>query len=93
MSKFNFKMLQNGSDIRGISLSGFEGNVPNLTDTEAERLAAGYLLWLHNKTGKKTEDLKISIGYDPRLSGRHLPPLRPCSCPRFFRSMIVTVPL
>lgn len=72
MSKFNFKMLQNGSDIRGISLSGFEGNVPNLTDTEAERLAAGYLLWLHNKTGKKTEDLKISIGYDPRLSGRHL---------------------
>ncbi len=72
MSEFNLKKLQNGSDIRGISLTGIDGELPNLRDAEAERLAAGYLLWLCEKTGKKPEALTVSIGYDPRLSGRCL---------------------
>lgn len=72
MSEFFLKKLQNGSDIRGIAITGVPGELPNLTDTEASRLAAGYLLWLRNKTGKKTAELKISVGYDPRVSGRHL---------------------
>lgn len=72
MTEFNLKKLQNGSDIRGISLTGIPGELPNLTDTEAERLSKGYLLWLCNKTGKSPESLKISIGRDPRSSGNHL---------------------
>lgn len=72
MSELNLKKLQNGSDIRGIALSGVPGEFPNLTNTEAERLAKGYLLWLRNKTGKSTKELKISIGRDPRISGQHL---------------------
>lgn len=72
MTKFNFKHLQNGSDIRGISLTGVPGQMPNLTDTEAERLAKGYLLWLCKKTGKKAEAMTISVGRDPRMSGQHL---------------------
>lgn len=72
MSEFDFKKLQNGSDIRGIALSGVPGELPNLTRTEAERLAKGYLLWLMDKTEKKTQELKIAIGRDPRTSGQHL---------------------
>ena len=72
MSEFNYKKLQNGSDIRGISLTGVPGELPNLTDAEALRLAKGYLLWLRNKTGKSPEDLTISIGHDPRLSAKLL---------------------
>lgn len=72
MSEIFLKKLQNGSDIRGIAITGVPGELPNLTDTEACRLAAGYLLWLKHKTGKNTRDLKISVGYDPRVSGRHL---------------------
>lgn len=72
MSGFDYKKLQNGSDIRGISLTGVPGELPNLTDTEALRLARGYLLWLCQKTGKAAEDLTISIGHDPRLSAKLL---------------------
>lgn len=72
MSEFHLKKLQNGSDIRGIAITGVPGELPNLTDTEAERLSMGYLLWLKNKTGRPAESLKISVGYDPRVSGRHL---------------------
>lgn len=72
MTNYNFKNLQNGSDIRGISLTGVPGQLPNLTDTEAERLAKGYLLWLCKKTGKNTDTITISVGRDPRMSGQHL---------------------
>lgn len=72
MSQINLKPLQNGSDIRGIAITGVPGELPNLTDTEAQLLAKGYLLWLHDKTGKAPESMTISIGYDPRVSGRHL---------------------
>ena len=72
MTEFKLTKLQNGSDIRGISLSGEPGQLPNLTDAEAERLSKGYLLWLCRKTGKSPEALTISVGRDPRLSGNHL---------------------
>lgn len=72
MSEFDLKKLQNGSDIRGIALTGVPGELPNLTDTEAERLAKGYLLWLYHKSGKRVGELKIAIGRDPRVSGQHL---------------------
>lgn len=72
MSERNYKKLQNGSDIRGIALSGVPGELPNLTDTEAVHLAQGYLLWLHQKTGKPAESLTVSIGHDPRLSAELL---------------------
>lgn len=72
MSEFDYKLLQNGSDIRGISLTGVPGELPNLTDEEASRLAGGYLLWLCEKTGKPAESLTISIGHDPRLSAKLL---------------------
>lgn len=72
MSTFDFKQLQNGSDIRGIAITGVPGELPNLTETEAERLAKGYIIWLSRKTKKAPETLTVSVGYDPRLSGRNL---------------------
>lgn len=64
--------LQNGSDIRGISLSGVDGEHPNLSADEAVKIARGFLLFLTKKTGKTPDRLTIAIGRDPRLSGKHL---------------------
>lgn len=68
----DYKKLQNGSDIRGIALTGIEGELPNMMQPDAEYLGKGYLLWLSVKTGKKPENLKIAIGFDPRMSGKYL---------------------
>ncbi|MBN7774352.1 phosphomannomutase/phosphoglucomutase [Clostridium aminobutyricum] len=68
----HYKMLQNGSDIRGIALTGIKGELPNLGQEDAEYLSAGFLLWLSKKTGKAPKDLTISIGFDPRLSAKYL---------------------
>lgn len=68
----DYRKLQNGSDIRGIVLTGVEGENPNLGQEEAEQLASGFLLWLSKKTGKSPKDLTISVGFDPRLSGKYL---------------------
>ena len=62
------KELQNGSDIRGISL----GKDANLTMTEAEKIGKGFLIWLSEKTGKKPTDIYIAIGRDPRITGTEL---------------------
>lgn len=73
MTKFNLKKLQNGSDIRGISLTGVGGSgVPNLTDKESALLSKGFLLWLCNKTGKTPDTLTVAVGRDPRMSGQML---------------------
>ena len=64
--------LQNGSDIRGISISGVDGEHPNLSADEATKIARGFLLWLCKKTGKTPDRLTIAIGRDPRLTGKHL---------------------
>lgn len=73
MNDYNLKKLQNGSDIRGISLTGVGGSgVPNLRDAEACLLSKGFLLWLCNKTGKKPDQLTVTVGRDPRMSGQML---------------------
>lgn len=63
------KILQNGSDIRGIAISGVTGEDKNLGEKETIALSKGYLLWLANKLNKQPQTLKIAIGRDPRLSG------------------------
>lgn len=63
------KNLQNGSDIRGIVLDGIKGQVPNLGENETISLTKGYLMWLSDKSGKKFNNLSISVGMDSRISG------------------------
>ncbi len=72
MSDINFHALQNGSDIRGVAIGGVEGEPVNLTPAACSLIAQGFLVWLCQKTGKAPEDLTITIGRDPRLSGESL---------------------
>lgn len=65
---YNYRKLQNGSDIRGVAMEGVEGEPVNLGKEEAFRLTRGFVLWLWEKTGKKPQDLRISVGHDSRLT-------------------------
>ena len=71
-TNFNWKKLQNGSDIRGVALEGVAGESVNLTGEVVTRLGQTFATWLAAKLGKSTTDLKISLGRDSRLSGPEL---------------------
>jgi len=67
----DYKKLQNGSDIRGVALEGVEGQHVNLTEQACRDIGRGFALWLVKKTGK-TENLRVAVGRDSRLSGETL---------------------
>lgn len=69
MAVYDYSRLQNGSDIRGVALEGVENEHVNLDEEAAERLARGFLYWLTLTAEKNPEELTISVGRDPRLSG------------------------
>jgi phosphomannomutase len=64
-----WQRLQNGSDIRGVSLEGVVGEAVNLTPAIAYRLGQGFVHWLAQKLNKAAADLVISVGRDSRISG------------------------
>ncbi len=66
----DYSKLQNGSDIRGVALSGIEGEPVNLTEQACRDIGRGFVLWLQKKTGK--DNVRIGIGRDSRLSGPDL---------------------
>ena len=67
----DYKKLQNGSDIRGVALEGIEGQHVNLTEQACRDIGRGFALWLAKKTGK-TENIRVAVGRDSRLSGEAL---------------------
>ncbi len=69
---FDWQRLQNGSDIRGVALSGVRGEAVNLTPEIACRLGQGFVSWLAPTLNKSTDELTVSIGLDSRLSGQSL---------------------
>jgi len=64
--------LQNGSDVRGVAIAGVADEPVNLTEEAANRIAAGFLHFLEEKSGKKAHELKIAVGHDSRLSAESL---------------------
>ena len=64
--------LQNGSDIRGVSLTGVPGEPLSLREEEAKEIAIGFIIWLSDKLDKRPEDMTLAIGRDPRTSGPRL---------------------
>lgn len=72
MKDFNWKKLQNGSDIRGVALEGIPDENVNLTPEIISILGKSFVTWLANKTQKSASDLTISVGRDSRLSGENL---------------------
>lgn len=67
-----YKQFKSGTDIRGVASEGVEGEPLSLTNEAVKNMAGGFALWLSEKTGKKTCDLKISIGRDSRISGERI---------------------
>ncbi len=72
MSSFDWKKLQNGSDIRGVALDGVAGEEVNLTSQVATTLGKAFASWLSQKTAKSAAELTVSVGRDSRLSGGEL---------------------
>ena len=72
MDNFNWLQLQNGSDIRGVALTGVPGEEVNLTAEVVAILGKSFVTWLSNKIEKETSELVISVGRDSRLSGADL---------------------
>jgi len=67
----DYKKLQNGSDIRGVALDGIAGQPITLTEQVCRDIGRGFAVWLSKKTGK-TENLRVAVGRDSRLSGETL---------------------
>ena len=69
---YDYKKLQNGSDIRGVAMEGIAGEAVNLGTEETMRLTKGFVLWLSEKLQKSPQELTISVGHDSRLSAESL---------------------
>jgi len=67
----SFKKLQNGSDIRGVSIPVPDEPV-TLTQAHALFIARGFADFLVKRSGKSASELRVSVGSDPRLSGPSL---------------------
>jgi phosphomannomutase len=61
--------LQNGSDIRGVAMTGVEGENVNFGPQIVERLGKAFVLWLMNAGHY---NIKIAFGMDSRISGPEL---------------------
>lgn len=68
----NWEKLRNGTDIRGVALDGIEGEKVNLTEEVANILATSFGTWLSGKKNKNTNELKVSVGTDSRISAPKL---------------------
>ncbi|ONM54012.1 phosphoglucosamine mutase family protein [Zea mays] len=72
----SIRRLQNGSDVRGVALEGEKGRAVDLTPLAVEAIAESFGEWLREEElrlrGQEPEQLRVSVGRDPRLSGPRL---------------------
>ncbi|KAM4119712.1 hypothetical protein ACJW30_03G080300 [Castanea mollissima] len=67
------RRLQNGSDVRGVALEGEKGRKKDLTPPAVEAIAESFGEWVTNGLEKESvEDVRVSLGRDPRVSGASL---------------------
>ena len=64
----DFKKLANGNDIRGVAIPGVPDEPVTLTPEAANRIAAGFVRFLSETTGKSPAELQIAVGHDSRIS-------------------------
>ncbi|MBP5365373.1 MAG: phosphomannomutase/phosphoglucomutase [Bacteroidales bacterium] len=67
MVDYDWSVLQNGSEIRGIATNGVIGEYVTMTPEKVAALGRGFVQWIWQKTGKR--NLRIAIGNDCRISG------------------------
>ncbi|GJT09091.1 putative phosphotransferase [Tanacetum coccineum] len=68
------KRLQNGSDVRGVAVEGEVGRKVDLTPPAVEAIAESFGEWVTNGLVKEKgrpieDDVRVSLGRDPRISG------------------------
>ncbi|XP_027099555.1 uncharacterized protein [Coffea arabica] len=71
------RRLQNGSDVRGVALEGEKGRTVDLTPPAVEAIAESFGEWVverleKEKTNGSVENVRVSLGRDPRISGASL---------------------
>ncbi|MCD6581831.1 MAG: hypothetical protein J7K90_08535 [Desulfuromusa sp.] len=60
--------LQNGSDVRGVAIEGVKGQPVTLHDPIVRSIGFAFAQWLSERLGKPTNQLRISVGHDSRIS-------------------------
>ncbi|KAG2611046.1 hypothetical protein PVAP13_4KG114900 [Panicum virgatum] len=69
----SIRRLQNGPDVRGMALEGEKGRPVDLTPLAVEVVAESFGEWLREELQRpEGEELRVSVGCDPRLSGARL---------------------
>ncbi|CAL0313589.1 unnamed protein product [Lupinus luteus] len=70
------RRLQNGSDVRGVALEGEKGRAVDLTPPAVEAIAESFGEWvikgLQKQQGYPVENVRVSLGRDPRITGAKL---------------------
>lgn len=75
------RRLQNGSDVRGVALEGEKGRSVDLSPPAVEAIAESFGEWVIDKMvkekgddggGGRVENVRVSLGKDPRISGASL---------------------
>lgn len=64
----DWNKLQNGSDIRGIAIES-DGEKVNLSPEIASMIASSFVKWLTAKRKCSSENLKVAVGMDSRITG------------------------
>ncbi|MEA3362358.1 MAG: phosphomannomutase/phosphoglucomutase [Thermodesulfobacteriota bacterium] len=64
--------LQNGSDVRGIAITGVKGQPVSLHDPIVRSIGFAFAQWLSERLGKPANQLRISIGHDSRISANQI---------------------
>lgn len=72
MLNADWKQFKSGTDIRGVASEGVAGQKINLTDEVIEKMAAGFVLWLSDKTKKAPANLTVAVGHDSRISAQRI---------------------
>lgn len=66
MISFDWQILKNGSDIRGVAMDGIIGEKPTMTVDKVSSIGQGFVRWLKNKNGLTNH--RIAIGMDCRIT-------------------------
>lgn len=59
--------LKSGTDVRGVA-SDLGGKAVELTDTAVYDIAAAFVVWCVNRFNKASNELKIAVGHDSRIT-------------------------
>ncbi|MBQ8227847.1 MAG: phosphomannomutase/phosphoglucomutase [Clostridia bacterium] len=68
----SYSLLKSGTDIRGFAADGFENEPLFLSDEKVEKIALGFVNFLCNKTGKKSDEISVCVGHDSRVSAERI---------------------